>query len=47
MSIESKKYFRDVTKIKYEGKDSNNSLVFKYYSSDEVIGEKTMKEYLR
>lgn len=40
-------YFKDIPKIKYEGKDSDNPLAFKYYNPDEVIGGKTMKEHLR
>lgn len=40
-------YFKNVSKIKYEGKDSDNPLAFKYYNADEVIGGKTMKDHLR
>ncbi|NLD46559.1 MAG: xylose isomerase [Clostridiaceae bacterium] len=40
-------YFKNVSKIKYEGKDSDNPLAFKYYNADEVVGGKTMKEHLR
>ncbi len=40
-------YFKSVPKIKYEGKDSDNPLSFKYYNADEKIGGKTMKEHLR
>ncbi|GGH76240.1 xylose isomerase [Pullulanibacillus pueri] len=40
-------YFADVENIKYEGKESTNPLAFKFYNPDEVIGGKTMKEWLR
>lgn len=40
-------YFKNVSKINYEGKDSDNPLAYKYYNPDEVIGGKTMKEHLR
>jgi len=40
-------YFKGVSQIKYEGKDSDNPLAFKYYNPDEVVGNKTMKEHLR
>lgn len=40
-------YFKNVSKIKYEGKDSDNPLAFKYYNPDEVIDGKTMKDHLR
>lgn len=39
--------FKDVPKIKYEGKDSRNPLAFKYYNPEEVVGDKTMAEHLR
>lgn len=41
------KMFPDIPKIKYEGKDSNNPLAFKYYNPEEKIGDKTMEEHLR
>jgi xylose isomerase len=40
-------YFKDVPKIKYEGKHSTNPLSFKYYNPDEIIGGKTMEEQLK
>ena len=40
-------FFKNVSKIQYEGKDSDNPLAFKYYNPDEVIDGKTMKEHLR
>ncbi len=40
-------YFKNVGKIKFEGKDSDNPLAFKYYNESEVISGKTMKEHLR
>lgn len=40
-------YFKNVSKIPYEGPKSDNPLAFKYYNADEKIGGKTMKEHLR
>lgn len=40
-------YFANIGKIKYEGKDSQNPLSFKFYDPDEVIAGKTMREHLR
>ena len=40
-------YFENVNKIKYEGSGSTNPFAFKYYNPEEVVGGKTMKEYLR
>ncbi|MDN8542387.1 xylose isomerase [Erwinia sp. ACCC 02193] len=40
-------YFDRITKIAYEGSDSQNDLAFHFYNPDEVILGKTMKEHLR
>ncbi len=40
-------FFKDVQKIKYEGKGSDNPLAYKYYNADEVVAGKTMEEHLR
>lgn len=40
-------FFKGIPNIKYEGKDSDNPLAFKYYNPDEVIDGKTMKDHLR
>ncbi|HEY9117415.1 MAG TPA: xylose isomerase [Roseivirga sp.] len=40
-------YFKGIDKIKFEGKDSDNPLAFKYYDENRVIGGKTMKEHMR
>lgn len=42
-----KEFFKEIPNIKFEGKNSDNPLAFKYYNPDEVIGNKTMKEHLR
>lgn len=40
-------YFKNVSKIQYEGSKSDNPLSFKFYNPDEKIGGKTMKDHLR
>ena len=40
-------YFANVENIKFEGKESTNPLAFKFYNPKEVIGGKTMEEWLR
>jgi len=40
-------FFPEVQKIQYEGRESDNPLAFRYYNPDEVIGGKTMAEWLR
>ena len=40
-------FFKNIEKIKYEGKDSTNPLAFKFYDADRVIAGKPMREHLR
>jgi len=40
-------YFGNIGKIRYEGRESDNPLAFKFYNPDEVILGKTMREHLR
>lgn len=45
--VGNKEYFKGIGKIKFEGKDSDNPLSFKFYDKDKKIGDKTMEEHLR
>ena len=38
-----KEYFKGIRAIKYEGKDSDNPLAFKYYNPRQRVGKKTME----
>ena len=40
-------YFSGVSKIAFEGKDSQNSLAFKHYDPEQVVEGKKMKDHLR
>ena len=40
-------YFKNIGKIKYEGKQSDNPLAFKFYNPEEIVAGKTMREQLR
>lgn len=40
-------YFKGVSKIAYEGPESDNPLAFRYYDENRVVAGKTMKEFLR
>lgn len=42
-----KEFFPGISKIAYEGPDSDNPLAFKYYDADRKVGKKTLKEHLR
>ena len=41
------KYFDEIDPIKFEGKDSQNPLAFKYYDSNKFLMGKSMEEHLR
>ena len=43
----NKEYFKGVKAIKYEGKESDNPLAFKYYDAKRRVGKKTMAEHFR
>lgn len=43
----SKGYFSEISKVKFEGKDSKNPLAFKFYDARKKVGKKTMAEHLR
>lgn len=43
----SRKYFKNIGQIKYEGPQSDNPLAFRWYDENKKIAGKTMKEYLR
>ena len=45
--VGDKEYFPGIQKIKFEGKDSDNPLSFKYYDSEKLVNGKPMKEHLR
>jgi len=45
--VGDKEYFKGIGKIKFEGRESDNPLAFKFYNPDKVIGGKTLKEHLR
>jgi len=40
-------YFKGIGKIKYEGRESDNYLAFKWYDENRVVAGKTMKDHLR
>lgn len=42
-----KEYFPAVSKILYEGSESDNPLAFKYYDENKVVAGKTLKEHFK
>ena len=43
----NKEYFKGIDAIKYEGKDSDNPLAFKYYDPERIVAGKTMREHFK
>ncbi len=46
-TIGDKEYFKGIGDIKFEGKESDNPLAFKYYDENKVVAGKTMKEWFK
>ena len=40
-------YFKGIGKIKYEGRETDNPLAFRWYDENKVVADKPMKEWLR
>ena len=40
-------YFKGISKIKFEGLESDNPLAFRWYNENRVVAGKTLKEHLR
>jgi xylose isomerase len=40
-------YFPGIENIRFEGKESDNPLAFKYYNPDQVVAGKTMREHFK
>lgn len=47
ITLGQKEFFKNIPAIKFEGRDSDNPLAFRWYDENKVVAGKTMKEYLR
>ena len=45
--IGNKEYYKGIGEIKYEGKDSDNPLAFKYYNPEQIVAGKSMRDHLK
>lgn len=45
--IGNKEYYKGIGDIKFEGKESDNPLAFKYYNPDQVVAGKTMRDHFK
>ena len=43
----NKEYYNGIDTIRYEGKESDNPLAFKYYDPERVVAGKTMREHFK
>lgn len=43
----NKEYFKGIDKVKFEGKESDNPLAFKYYNPDMIVAGKKMKDWFK
>ena len=43
----SKEYFDGIPKIKFEGRETDNPLAFRWYDENRIVAGKTMKDHLR
>ncbi len=46
-TLGKKEYFEGIDKIRFEGKDSDNPLAFKFYDADKMVAGKTLKEHFK
>lgn len=42
-----KEFFKGIGEIKFEGKESDNPLAFKYYNPDQIVAGKTMRDHFK
>ncbi len=45
--IGDKEYFKGIDEIKFEGRESDNPLAFKFYNPEQVVAGKTMREHFK
>ena len=45
--IGDKEYFKGIGEIKFEGKESDNPLAFKYYNPEQVVAGKSMRDHFK
>jgi xylose isomerase len=47
VTLGDKEYFKGIGQIKFEGKESDNPLAFRFYNPTQKVGNKTMEEHFR
>ncbi len=46
-TLGDKEYYKGIGNIKYEGKESDNPLAFKYYNPEQIVAGKSMRDHLK
>ena len=47
VTLGNREFFKNISQIKYEGRDTDNPLAFRWYDENKVVAGKTMKDHLR
>ncbi|APZ46649.1 xylose isomerase [Polaribacter reichenbachii] len=47
ITLGDKEFYKGIGQIKYEGKNSDNPLAFKYYNPNQIVAGKTMREHFK
>lgn len=47
VTLGHKEFFKSIPQIKFEGRETDNPLAFRWYDENKMVAGKTMKEYLR
>ncbi|MBC6992392.1 xylose isomerase [Hymenobacter sp. BT491] len=47
LTLSRTEFFKGIDKVRFEGRESDNPLAFKWYDENKLIAGKTMKEHLR
>ena len=47
VTLGDKKFFKNISQIKFEGRDTDNPLAFRWYDENKMVAGKTMKDHLR
>lgn len=47
LTLGDKEYFKGIGQIRFEGRESDNPLAFKFYDATKKVGKKTMEEHFR
>ena len=45
--IGSKEYFKNISKIEYEGRDTDNPFAYRFYNKNKIIAGKSMQEHFK